>query len=448
MVRWLSAPGRALVFLLLPVFVLAGTPENKGSDYTLPEFYRLALEHSEDIRIAGNKLSIAEKDKKRARSALLPRLAGFGNYIRYNDTNSYQPESAYDYGARLQQQVTLNGKEWTGYKAALDTIKQREYDLVATVEAYLFTVAAAFYDVVNKQNRVEILRANVRRLETYKASVIKRLKLEAVPRTDLLRTDAELSGTATELVSAENELAYARAALASLVNLPRGVSVQSPRQPEETSVKGRLAEFLRTAQNNRPEIKSAQTGVDLAEANVAIEKSAYWPVLSVEAGYKVENAELDLIPGGDSEEESIYGAVEVEMMLFDWGLRKATLGQAKTKKRNIRLQMETLEKQIALEVQQAYLNVIASKEGIVALKDRLKFARANFNAITLQFELGQADSLDVMDANTLLLNSETELAEAQNRLALAYLGLQRAQGIFMKNIKTRYSLPEIPSHER
>jgi len=249
-------------------------------------------------------------------------------------------------------------------------------------------------------------------------------------------------------VGAENELAYARAALASLVNLPRGVDVQAPGQPAETRVKGRLAEFLRTAQNNRPEIKSAQTGVDLAEANVAIKKGAYWPVLSVEAGYKVENAEFDLIPGDDSEEESIYGAVNLEMMVFDWGLRKATLGQAETEKQNSRLQLERLKKQIALEVEQACLNVIAAKEGIIALRDQLKFARANFDAITLQFELGQADSLDVMDANTLLLNSETELAEAQNRLALAYLGLERAQGIFMKNIKIRYSLQEILSHER
>lgn len=438
-----------MIFLLLPVVVLAGTPEDNGPDvYTLPALYRLALERSEEIRIAGNNLWLAEKDKNRARSALLPRLSGFGNYIRYTESNPLQPESAYDYGARLQQQVTLNGREWTGYQAALDTIKQREYDLSATVEAYLFTVAAGFYDVVNKQNQVEILRANVRRLETYKISVEKRLQLEAVPRTDLLRTEAELSGTATELVGAENELAYARAALASLVDLPGGVGVQPPGQPPETSVKGRLTEFLRTAQNNRPEIKSAHTGVVLAEANVAIEKSAYWPVLSLEAGYKVENAEFDLIPGDDSEDESLYGAVNVELMVFDWGLRKATIGKARTERQNTRLRLESLKKQIALEVEQAHLNVIAAKEGIAALGDQLKFARANFDAITRQFELGQADSLDVMDANTLLLNSETELAEAQNRLALAYLDLQRAQGIFLKNIKTRYSLQEIPFHER
>jgi len=430
-----------LIFFLLPVILFAGSQENDTAmAYSLPDLYRLALLRSEEIQIAENNLDIAEKDKKRARSALLPRLSGFGNYIRYNETNPLQPESAWDYGVKLQQQVTLNGKEWTGYQAALDTIEQREYDLDASTEAYLFNVAAAYYDVVNIKKRVEILKANVRRLEAYKASVIKKLKLEAVPKTDLLRTEAELSGTATELVVAENELAYARATLASLVNLPRDYSIQAPEQPVKSGINGRLPEFIETAQSSRAEIKSVEMALELADANISIKKSDYWPVLSVEAGYTVENADFELLPEEDSSEESLYGALNVEMMIFDWGLRKGTVGQAKAEKQNVRLKLQILNKQIALEVEQAYLKVIAAKEGIIALKDQLKFARANFEAVTLQFELGQADSLDVMDANTLLFNSERELSEAQNMLALSYLSLERAQGIFFKNIKAQYSL--------
>ena len=53
----------------------------------------------------------------------------------------------------------------------------------------------------------------------------------------------------------------------------------------------------------------------------------------------------------------------------------------------------------------------------------------------LQFELGQADSLDVIDANSLLNIAERELAEAEFYLDLSRIGLARAQGIFLKTIQ-------------
>jgi len=69
------------------------------------------------------------------------------------------------------------------------------------------------------------------------------------------------------------------------------------------------------------------------------------------------------------------------------------------------------------------------------LKDKLKFSRANYDAVLMQFDLGQADSLDVLDANTLLNNAERELAEAEFYLEISRIGLERAQGIFLKNIR-------------
>ncbi len=399
--------------------------------YSLNQLYHIALDQSEQIQIAKNLLDIAQMDVDRARSVLGPTISAFGDAIRYNEASLIKPKSGWDYGVKLQQQFTINGKELIAYQAAKDTQTQREYDLNAVSENYLYQVALAFYDLVNKKNRLEIAASNVSRLTAHKKAVLTKLEIEEVPKTDLLRTDAELSGAANELVKAQNEMAYSKSALGRMLNLPPDYDIEMPRFIETIGCDGSLDQFIETASRNRMDLKSAQLAVHLSQAMVDIAQSDYWPTLGIEAGYQSQGAD----PSYMAEDDSLYAGARLNMTLFDWGLRKGSIGQQKANKKNAALQLQLKKKEIALQVEKAYLTFLTAKDAIAALKNKLEFSRANFDAVSLQFDLGQADSLDIIDANTLLQNSEKEFAEAQYYLALSKIGLLSAQGIFLKIIK-------------
>ncbi len=411
-----------------------GSEQERCRAYSLGDLYGLALERTEEIKIAKNQLVIAEKDEDRAFSVLAPTLSAFGNYIRYSESSFIQPKSGRDYGVKLQQQFTMNGKELILLKAARDVIKQREYDLDAVRENNLFNVAGVFYNIVNRKKRVGIFNENVNRLKSHKEAVLKKLKLEEVPKTDLLRTEAELSGAKAELVKAENELIFSRATLARMLDLPRDYELIISNGDDVLFIDGRLDDYIKTALKNRSDMKSLEMATILAQEDIDLFKSDYWPVLSVEAGYKVQETD----PADFSGDPSLYAAINLNMILFDWGLRKGTIGQAKAVKRNAKLALKLQTKQIALEVEQAHLAIITARNAVTSLKDKLKFSRANFDAVSLQSDLGQADILDVMDANTTLNNAERELSEAEFYLVLEKIGLQRAKGIFLKSVMDRF----------
>jgi outer membrane protein len=427
------------IILIIPAVLNAGQPYTKQSGqnqanppiYSLEDLYRLGLERSESIKIAENHLFVAEKDVDRAFSTLVPTFSAYGDYIRYNKEGLTQPKSAQVCGVKLKQEFTVNGREFIILGAAKDTIKQREYDLDAVMEENLFSVAAAFFDIVNKRNRVEILQENVKRLTTQKQAVLTKLKLEEVPKTALLRNEAELSGSKSDLVKAENALVFAYATLARLLEIPTAYEIIIPDLDDDASVDGHLDEFIATAFDQRPDIKSLEMNVKLAGDNVDILKSEYWPTLSFEAGYKYQDTD----PSYLTEKETAYGSVNLNMVLFDCGFRSASVSQEKARQRNAELQLQATSKDIALQVEQAYLTIITAKSAIMALKDKLRFSRADYDAVSLQFKVGQADSLDIIDSNTVLLNSERELSEARNILALAKIGLERVQGIFLKAVR-------------
>jgi outer membrane protein len=108
--------------------------------------------------------------------------------------------------------------------------------------------------------------------------------------------------------------------------------------------------------------------------------------------------------------------------------------EAEARQRQSELIYEDLKKTINIEVENAYLDLITQREILKSLEDQLTFARDNYNATSKQFEFGLANSIDVMDANTLLVTAERQLAEARLNYQLADLRLKRATGTLLKTV--------------
>jgi len=68
---------------------------------------------------------------------------------------------------------------------------------------------------------------------------------------------------------------------------------------------------------------------------------------------------------------------------------------------------------------------------------QVAFAEDNYKAISKQFEHGIANSIDVMDANTLLVTAERQLADARYNYQLAILKLKRATGTLLKTVVSK-----------
>lgn len=84
-----------------------------------------------------------------------------------------------------------------------------------------------------------------------------------------------------------------------------------------------------------------------------------------------------------------------------------------------------------MEVERAFLGLSTRQSTLTALEDQLRFARENYTAVERQFKFGLANSVDVVDANTLLTTAERQLADARLSLQLSRLELERATGTFL-----------------
>ncbi|MCG8549078.1 MAG: TolC family protein, partial [Desulfobacterales bacterium] len=145
---------RCVQAFFLLVFGFAGQGICEPS-YSLKQLCRLANKNAETIRIAGEQTYIAEQDKKRAQSVLVPSAALYGSYLNYKNDDIYT-QDVNTLGAKLTQSFTLNGKELIAYDVSKKNIEKAKFSEQTVRSNYLFQVAEAYIQAVNLKRLVEV----------------------------------------------------------------------------------------------------------------------------------------------------------------------------------------------------------------------------------------------------------------------------------------------------
>ena len=431
------------LYLIIGFIVLSLFSSNLYAQtvYSLYELCKIADKNALKIKIAQDDLYISELEKKRALSVLMPRLTAFGiknrafteygNQIpdrKMNATNDTE-----SLGLQLDQSFTLNGKELIALKVTKNEIEKNKYNLETSKSDYMFEISTVYYQILSAKKNLEICKADVKRLLKHRNSVDEKLQVGTVTKTALFRAEAELSKSKTNFLSAENSLKLAKASLKNLVDIDEEFILLDNRYFYFKDFKLSFDQLINEAINNRPEIKSIQKTCEIANKTVAYERGSYWPTISIKGMY----TDSKIISDHDSQYRFFNSETNVKeksieasfsFTLFDGGLRKAQISQAIARKRQAEAALTDTKNKIILESKKAWYEFQTAKSTIETLNDELRSAKENFNAVTMQFEYGLSDSVDMMDAATLLVSAERKLADAEYKYVVSVLDMIRIKG--------------------
>ncbi|KJU86138.1 Outer membrane efflux protein [Candidatus Magnetobacterium bavaricum] len=435
-----------LLVILMPL-PLPGA--DMSHSYSLEELYRHAMQTSETIKISEEEIYIARQQKTKAIAAIIPRVSAFSLYTQYNRDKTVpggmvmQPSSSISGGLRLDEGLSLGGKELKAIDMAEKSIEKNRYDYDSVTEGYLYGIAGAFYDCLKAKKAIEIAQASIERLTLYRDAAKTRLLAGEITKTSLLRAEAELSTATAEALQAQNDLKIKKATLKQLAGLKDDFDVRDdlPTTHDLANCPTDNIECLvQTAINRRTELKSYATQREIAQKTIESASSSYWPTLSIEAvlmkkddnpGWLFNNSEI------------AYATVKLSLPVYEGGIRQANINEARAKQRQSELAIEGLKKTISLDVESAYLTYRTQQGVISSLKDTLVYATDNYSSVNRQFDAGLATSLDVMDANNLLATSQRKLSEAIYGYEMAWLKLKHSMGIPLSSITERSMLNQV-----
>jgi outer membrane protein TolC len=120
--------------------------------------------------------------------------------------------------------------------------------------------------------------------------------------------------------------------------------------------------------------------------------------------------------------------VILSLPLFEGGLTRGRVGEARANQRVLEAQHYALRQSILLEVNQAYADLDSATARIGVMDSSLKTARENLAIAEGRYKAGVGPSIDVTDAQVSAVKAETDYIQAQYDYQLAVARLQKAMG--------------------
>jgi len=403
--------------------------------YTIDDAYRAALGENEIVKIAEEDVMQAGDRVDQAWTDLYPRIVAQGAYTHFNDTLPpgggaflFQPLDQYQASLVLTQPLYTGGRTLAALRTAQKMRETSSGSLSLTRQDMMLSVAEAYYGVLKAQQRVEISRRSLERMEHHRETT----EREAATRktkanqSALLRANSLVSQARILLVRAQDDVKIARDRLSLLTKLPADMQVVEPPlldQPSEG-----LEDLQKTALANRVDYTNSKINKSIAEENVAIVKGGHLPQFAAVAGAQYQDSQ----PAIFTDSTTYYAGLRLTIPIFEGGLMNAEVSEARSKVRQAELSSDFLRKSIGSDVHEAYVNLQTTTSVLDTAKLGLEYAKGNYEAVEGLFVEGLLASLSLIDAEQAFTIAEREVMNASYERQLAILRLKKATGTLGK----------------
>lgn len=425
--------GRLLPLAALAVFFIP-VPLGAQDAVTLQDAYRMALENNEAIKIAGEGVAQARTNLDKATSRILPSLTAEGAYTKYTSAKTTGPEAvviqadeATRADLRLTQPLYTGGREWATRRQAKILIEKSREGLEGARENIIKATAGAYFGVLKAGKDVEIKRAALKRAAERKNVAQARFKVGEVTRSAVLRAEADEAGAEAELTRSESGLIDAKNRLKRVLGADRDISVlePEPQSPVTESVDSLVLKALAS----RSDYRQSESDEKVASEGITFARAGFLPSLRLEGLYshKEQSPNTALFV-----ENSTSATVILTYPLFEGGLRRAELSEARSKLRESELKRLGLKRDIEVDVRDSFNNLQSARAVIDSYRKQASFAEENYKMVFEQFKFGLATTVDVTDADATLISAQRSYVNSLYDLELAVLDLKYSTGTLLE----------------
>ena len=288
-----------------------------------------------------------------------------------------------------------------------------ENRLARTRSELVFNVSSTFYSILGQRRVIESLEFSRKALEEHRKRVEDFMAAQKAAKVDLLRTEVRLADIEQRLVRVKNTLAIQRQVLANLMGIPDG-SVPEVKGDLALSAFTPAEQAVDLAYAQRDDYLAARAEVEGQAKRVDAARAGHWPMLSAVGSYGGRWAEGDVTrqPGASASEDVGSVGLSLSLPLFEGGRINAGIRREQARLASAQEGLRDLELKIRLDVQTAVLNLTSSLERVRATEKAIEQGRESLRIEREKYDLGKGSITDVLDAQSALLDAETNHAQA------------------------------------
>jgi outer membrane protein len=362
--------------------------------------------------------------------------------------NTYQPDTI---------GVTVNETVWNGNKT-FNSVRQAESKVFGAREQLrqteiktLLNALTYYMNVMRDTAVVDLNKSNVEVLREQLRQTNDRFNVGEVTRTDVAQAQAALANSQAQYLQAQSQLSVDISQYRQTIgDQPKSLA---PVSPVAKLLPSSETLAIAISQVESPVVTGALHGVDISLLQVKINEAGLYPSVSVQGQLQKDyNTPQFLTVHNSQLNGSIIGSLSIP--IYDGGATFAGIRAAKEAVSGAELSADSARESVRQEVVAAWSANEISTGVVRAAKANVTANEVALAGVREEAKVGQRTTLDVLNAQQLLLQAREQLVSAQRdqvvnsytllaeigRLSVKVLGLSVAEydpRVHFEQVKTK-----------
>jgi len=416
-------------FLLLALMTSLGVSAQK--QWTLDDCINYAMQHNIDLQQVRLTQKSATEDVKQSKAALLPTLSASTNQsVNYDPWDEFSTDKVSYNGT-----YTINA-QWTVWNGGQNTNqlklnKLREKDSNLTVlessNSVQEAIAKLYVQILYQKEAIEVNRQSLETSKKNEERGQQMVEVGQMSKADLAQLTAQRASSEYNVVEAETQLSNYKLQLKRLLELT-GVmefdiaSTAASDNQALTEVPA-LQEVYETALLQRPEIQSAQLGIESSKLQLKIAKAGWMPSVNMTGNVGTSTFTSSSNSWGKQMKTNFgtSAGVGITLPLFDGRKTKTNVQKALIAQEQARLTLKNEQDNLFETIEGYWLNAINNQQKFRSAVASVDSEQESYDLLQEQFNLGMKNIVELLAGKDKLLQAQ------QNKLQSKYLTILNLQ---------------------
>ena len=408
-----------------------GTQENLAEGILLKDAILLALQRSNKILAAREKVIQAKRKVDEKEAAFRPKLDlytnGGGAYLHPYKS----PEEKF---WKSDESLVLNQNLYAGGKHIFE-VKREKANLLAAqekfrdkVEEESVKIIDAYLSLIYQQKSIKATRNNMKSLKKILDIVSKKERLGAATKGDLNYIKSQVENASSALVKAESKYQNALAFYTYYVGelTPENMPIEEHFEitlEDEPHVMAQMK-----AHNAKLSVATAK--LEAEKHNLRAQKSKFHPTLDLSITAKDKQSGYQAEP----QEDRVTGLISMNYNLYNGGKDKSILLNTKSKISELRYKLIDTQEGSEYNIKQLYQNVLSTQEALKHTKKELLANKNVVNSYWAAFKFGTQDIQALLLAQRALNRAEIDVIKEKQAYINGYFKLIQNTGTLMQTL--------------
>ena len=448
--------------ILLLTFVVTVSCMHAQRMLTLEECRNLAIQNNKELQISGEKIKMADNEKKAAFTKYFPQLSANGAYMwnqkdinlldmgalssslssslgglaqlpmiqhlmsGVNDMQHLDVQNIWVGNVSLVQPVFMGGKI-VNYNQITKFAKQLAESMNnLQLQDLIYKTDETYWQVISLVNKKKLADAYVDLLRKMDSDVTAMIYEGVATEADGLSVKVKLNEAEMAQTKVENGLALTRMLLAQIC----GLSLEEDLSLADEKLDNFPVE--NEAFMNRNELRSLDLATKIYKRKERIALAEMLPNVALAANYFVTNP--NVFNGFKNDFAGMFNVgVMVKVPLSGWWEGTYRRNSAKAETRIKTLEWQDAREKIELQVNQSVYKVNEAGKKLIASSRNMENAEENLRRGNFGFEEGVIPALNLMEAQTAWVSARSSLIDAQIEVKLTEVYLSKALGKLSAN---------------